>query len=125
MRRNLIAVVGVVVVVVAVLVLRSRSHPGQGRAAGGPDALGRPSAPLWPLDQAIDEAATYLSRVNDEEGRFEYRLFTDGRHGSPRKYNILRHAGSIYALGDYATQTRSLEARSRASQCGVGAEKDV
>ena len=57
------------------------------------------------LDQAIQRAAEYLVRVEGEGGRFEYRLFVDGRRGSKQKYNILRHAGSIYALADYRAAT--------------------
>jgi hypothetical protein len=72
------------------------------------------AAQVWSLPRAIDEAADYLTRVDGEDGRFEYRLFVDGRHGSPRKYNVLRHAGSIYALADYRAQAKSPEARSRA-----------
>jgi hypothetical protein len=112
-RRSLIAALGVGVVIVGVVVLRSRSRAG----------ARTPNAPSWPLNQAIDEAASYLARVNDTEGRFEYRLFTDGRHGSPRKYNILRHAGSIYALGDYATQAPTPEARAQAGATAVRATR--
>jgi hypothetical protein len=126
-RRNLIAPAGAIVVIGLLLWLAPwRGREGTGPAVpvgSGSSALvgsGSASGPsvdrrVWPLDRGIDEAAEYLSRVNAADGRFEYRLFVDGRHGSPRKYNILRHAGSIYALADYQrTQQRSPEARTQA-----------
>ena len=73
------------------------------------------SSTFWPLSQAIDEAADYLSRVNANDGRFTYREFLDGRRVSPRKYNILRHAGSIYALADYHSHTTDAAARAKAA----------
>lgn len=53
------------------------------------------------LDRAIHAAATYLHRSIDEDGRFIYRL--DARTGEVigARYNLLRHAGTVYALGMY------------------------
>ncbi len=61
---------------------------------------GRESARAPALDPgaAIDEAAAYLLRHLDAEGRFDYLR----RSSAPeRKYNLLRHAGAIYALAQY------------------------
>ncbi len=53
------------------------------------------------LREAIRMAGEYLVRVCDSNGRFEYI-----RHPSPfvkvrPSYNMLRHAGTMYALADY------------------------
>jgi hypothetical protein len=112
-RRILLVLVAVVFVATAVLAFRYRRS-----SADKPTPV-----ELWSLDQAIDESADYLARVNNEEGRFEYRLFSDGRHGNPKKYNILRHAGAIYALGDYTTQASAPEKRAKAGATAARAEK--
>lgn len=69
----------------------------------------------WELPTAIDEAAGYLVRVNDDSGRFLYRMSGDGKHVAPKKYNIVRHAGAIYALADYQVQGASAEGRAKAA----------
>jgi hypothetical protein len=64
------------------------------------------------LPQAIESAEAYLNRVVDSRGRFRYIQYADGRKIDDRKYNILRHAGSIYALsmmqehGEMSEKTR-------------------
>jgi hypothetical protein len=50
------------------------------------------------VDQAIGLAAGYLERVCHPDGRFSYLLdISSGQETS--SYNIIRHAGAIYALG--------------------------
>jgi hypothetical protein len=61
--------------------------------------VGPPS--LDEIDDAIDAAAFYLRSQLQADGRFTYRVSTDdGVFVTPR-YNILRHAGAIFALGTY------------------------
>ncbi len=55
-------------------------------------------AELPPIATAIDDATAYLVRFNTD-GRFVYRQHVDGQQMPRTKYNVLRHAGSIYSLG--------------------------
>ncbi len=61
-----------------------------------------PAAPLlgtpWNATEAAHEAAAYLIRHLDADGRFDYVRRSPV---SEKKYNILRHAGSIHALVQY------------------------
>lgn len=54
------------------------------------------------LGRAIDLAGQYLVRHCDADGRFHYWLHTDPDFDLPPAYNVLRHSGTIYALGMYA-----------------------
>ena len=51
------------------------------------------------LQAAIDGAQAYIVRHTGADGRFTYVLRRDGSM-STRKYNVLRHAGTIYALSE-------------------------
>lgn len=52
----------------------------------------------WNVGEAAGEAADYLVRHLDDQGRFDYvRQSTV----SEKKYNILRHAGSVHSLVQY------------------------
>jgi len=51
------------------------------------------------LRGAIDRAAAYLVRACGEDGKFVYRVNLDPGVTPEPKYNMLRHAGAIYALG--------------------------
>src|SRR5271165_7057192 len=49
------------------------------------------------INRAITLAATYLERACGPDGRFAYRVdVNSGEQSTP--YNIVRHAGAIYAL---------------------------
>ena len=52
------------------------------------------------LVDAIRAAADYLHSAGKPNGQFVYRVSIDGQAIVPR-YNILRHAGTIYALSSY------------------------
>ncbi|MBW2457027.1 MAG: hypothetical protein JRI68_21105 [Deltaproteobacteria bacterium] len=54
-----------------------------------------------PLHLAIDRAAGYLTRACHLNGRFNYRINLDPDVTPKPSYNILRHAGAIYALASY------------------------
>lgn len=58
------------------------------------------------LERAADRAAAFLALMNQADGRFVYRLHLDPERTPGGGYNVLRHAGALYALGQY------LEARS-------------
>lgn len=51
------------------------------------------------LRQAIIASSDYLVGVCDPDGQFVYRVNLDPQAAAMPKYNILRHAGTIYALG--------------------------
>jgi hypothetical protein len=58
---------------------------------------------LSDLTHAIDRASRYLELACDSDGRFAYQIDTVSGNQS-NSYNIIRHAGAIYAL---AMQNRS------------------
>ncbi len=48
---------------------------------------------------AIKRATTYLVRANDQNGRFTYKVdLLPAHHRFKPQYNIIRHAGAMYAL---------------------------
>ncbi len=53
------------------------------------------------VDDAIDLSARYLVKITKEDGKFEYRINMDPSVKVKDKYNILRHAGTIYAMSMY------------------------
>ena len=50
------------------------------------------------LQQAIDDSAAYLTRACGPSGRFVYRMRLAPDETVAPSYNVLRHAGSMYAL---------------------------
>ncbi|MCC6231746.1 MAG: hypothetical protein IT580_03835 [Verrucomicrobiales bacterium] len=60
------------------------------------------AAPVAKVREAMVESARYMVRHLDGTGRFDYLNYVDGRpERGPERYNVLRHAGSIYALAQY------------------------
>lgn len=59
------------------------------------------------IKTAIAHCANYLSQNIHENGQFEYRVNLDPTITVQPKYNILRHAGAIYALSTYYIQLHS------------------
>ena len=53
------------------------------------------------IQTAIKRSAKYLQKSVKENGMFEYRINIDPSINVKRKYNILRHAGAIYAMSQY------------------------
>lgn len=51
------------------------------------------------LHTAIDLAADYLVQACGPDGRFVYLAYRDPNMGPSDDYNMVRHAGAIYALG--------------------------
>ena len=80
---------------------------------GPQSAVNRPAAQV--LQRAIDLSANYLERTCGVSGKFIYQVDSDsGRLSS--SYNIVRHAGAIYALAMYnRTHPGHVEAMIRAS----------
>ena len=73
--------------------------PRIGRWDGAAESL--PAELLKDLDGDATRAAGYLARAVSARGRFQYRINLDDDVPRSRGYNILRHAGAIYALADY------------------------
>jgi len=76
----------------------------------------RPTTPVIPLPKndwataaitsdelrpAIDRAGRYMIRACDDEGKFAYEINLDPTVTPDPEYNMLRHAGTIYALAAY------------------------
>jgi len=59
------------------------------------------SAQIENIETAIKRSAKYLQKSVKENGMFEYRVNMDPSIKVKRKYNILRHAGAIYAMSQY------------------------
>lgn len=53
------------------------------------------------VNEAIQRAATYLMKQVEANGQFEYRINLDSSIELEPKYNILRHAGSLFAMSTY------------------------
>jgi len=53
------------------------------------------------VQSAINRSARYLAKNTKEDGMFEYRINMDPAIEVKEKYNILRHAGAIYAMSMY------------------------
>lgn len=56
------------------------------------------------LASAIQRSARYLGQACDTEGKFVYRINLAPHVKVSPRYNILRHAGSIYAMAMYLDQ---------------------
>ncbi len=54
---------------------------------------------------AIDRSAQYLAGLCDEQGRFTYRFQLASDEEDAGQYNVLRHAGAVYALAQYCQST--------------------
>ena len=50
---------------------------------------------------AVDRAAGYLARATQLDGMFEYRINMDSTVHLEPQYNILRHAGTVYAMATH------------------------
>ena len=57
------------------------------------------------LSAAIDRAAEYLVSVCSEDGRFIYIVDLESSTTDTRQYNVLRHAGAVYALAQYCQRS--------------------
>lgn len=53
------------------------------------------------VEEAIHRSASYLVKITKENGMFEYRINMEPTVKVKEKYNILRHAGTIYAMSMY------------------------
>lgn len=57
------------------------------------------------LQRAIAGCVAYLDNNCYETGRFRYLRYLDSERKTPSEYNLLRHAGAIYAVADYSLET--------------------
>ncbi len=71
-----------------------------------------PSATRQNLQAAIDRSAHYLADACDAQGRFVYRINLDPSVKVVPRYNVLRHAGAIYALAQYCQRSPDAKTKS-------------
>lgn len=53
------------------------------------------------VQSATSRSANYLVKSTKEDGMFEYRINMDPRIEVQERYNVLRHAGTMYAMSSY------------------------
>ncbi|MCP4349926.1 MAG: hypothetical protein GY795_30970 [Desulfobacterales bacterium] len=70
------------------------------------------------LQKAIELSAGYLIRTCDENGKFLYRINLNPNVTPKPKYNMLRHAGTIYALAMYEQRYPDKNTRNAISRAG-------
>jgi len=63
------------------------------------------------LNQAIHLAANYLLKVCDENGKFTYRINLNPKVRVKPSYNMVRHAGVMYALAMYEQEYPNAKTR--------------
>lgn len=81
----------------------SRAHSASDRQTRIGKSAGRQDEVAYVLSQsqiaeAIRSSADYLSNAVDEEGKFVYRINLDPAVKVSPRYNVLRHAGTVFAL---------------------------
>lgn len=54
------------------------------------------------VQQAVHRSASYLAGLVDDNGRFKYRSNMNPEVQVKARYNMLRHAGAVYALAMYS-----------------------
>ena len=70
------------------------------------------------VDDAIKRSASYLVKITKEDGKFDYRINMDPTIKVKDKYNILRHAGTIYAMSMYYEKHPDANIRSAIERAG-------
>ncbi len=65
-----------------------------------------------PLQEPIQLAARYLQQSCQPDGQFIYRIHLDPEITQKPRYNILRHAGTMYALAMHYQESGDPESRS-------------
>ncbi len=70
------------------------------------------------VQNAIKRSASYLVKATNEDGMFKYRINMDPTVKVKDKYNILRHAGTIYAMSMYHEQFPNENMRSAIERAG-------
>jgi hypothetical protein len=88
-------------------------------------ALANPSPDRERLTAAIEQAGAYLKAAVGPDGRFVYRRWPDGRKQKQGgRYNVLRHAGTLYALAIYDRSWRTDPAQRAALRRAGGFLRD-
>jgi hypothetical protein len=72
-----------------------------GHACEASDGLAMHPISMESVQQAIQRASCFLSGLVKVDGRFEYRINMDPSVEVKPRYNMLRHAGAIYALATH------------------------
>ncbi|GEM_PF-866771 len=77
------------------------------------------------LNQAIHQAANYLLRMCDEKGKFVYRINLNPKVKPKPKYNMLRHAGTMYALAMYEQRYPNAKTRDTLARAAQFLKKTI
>lgn len=77
------------------------------------------------VDDAISRSAGYLIKITKEDGMFEYRVNMDPTIKLKNKYNILRHAGTLYAMCMYYERHTDKEMSSAIKRAGKYLQKEA
>ncbi len=75
-----------------------------------------PNATDQRLLEAIHLAASYLAGAVQQDGRFVYRINLNPNVKPADAYNILRHAGAMYAMAQYQARYPSAQVRAALSR---------
>jgi hypothetical protein len=70
------------------------------------------------VQKAVKRSAGYLAKATRENGKFEYRINMDPAVKVEDEYNILRHAGAIYAMCLYQERYPDKKMRSAIERAG-------
>ncbi len=70
------------------------------------------------VQRAIERSAGYLVKATKEDGMFKYRINMNPAVKVKDKYNILRHAGTIYAMSMYHERCPDENMRSAIERAG-------
>lgn len=70
------------------------------------------------VDDAIKQSSSYLVKASKKDGMFEYRINMNPTVKVKNKYNILRHAGTIYAMSMYYERFPDKNMRSAIKRSG-------
>jgi hypothetical protein len=89
---------------------QTRSLLFESKAPGIPDRYLNTNANLN-IEESIHSAANYLIRHCNNKGRFTYRINTNPDVKVSKRYNMLRHAGTLYALAAFALEYNDVRAR--------------
>ncbi|MHB8968949.1 MAG: prenyltransferase/squalene oxidase repeat-containing protein [Pirellulaceae bacterium] len=87
----------------------ARPQEGDPQEVGGSPESPAVRVPAEQLQAAIDRSAHYLAGLCDASGRFAYRTHLDPQAELRPAYNVLRHAGAVYALAQYCQRSRDPE----------------
>jgi hypothetical protein len=92
---------------IAILLLQTLGGMARAEGLAGTHGSAAAGRPLDEVHAAIERSARYLTQAVGADGQFLYRVNPEGMNPRPVDYNVLRHAGAIYALATYYRHWRA------------------